>query len=221
MNFKPKNRYKKMTLFIGAIVLLLGLWIISDAIFRKLHPPQPEVVDLCDPANTKLGAQAARQCRWVIPAKYVSMRFERSEGRFFEAEVPMSDIDPAYPVDPKYKVAFQFWPVHFRYASGIRWKNENMGANQPDKQGLLWLWSRQNIYSEGFDGVEVYVLGAPSYSSIQPTARIYRPLSPKGSMHWIVPFPPNLASQDEMGSYVQNNIKEIDRKLMKFISQWH
>lgn len=63
-----------MTSFWGAIVFLLGLSMISDAIWRKLHPPRPEVVDLCDPANTKLGAQAARQCRWVISAKFEALK---------------------------------------------------------------------------------------------------------------------------------------------------
>ncbi len=221
MNFKPKKRYKKMTIFISAIIFLLGLLIVGDIIWRKLHPPRPEVVNLCGPADKTLSAQAAKQCHWVIPAKYVSMRLERSEGRFFEAQVPWIDIDPTYPVDPKYKVIFQFWPSHSSYASGIRWKNENMVTPQPDEQGLLWLWTRQNIYFEGFDGVEVYVFSVPSYSSIQPHARIYRPLSPNGDMHWMVPFPPKLESQEAMDNYVQHNIKEIDRKLMQFISQWH
>ncbi len=216
-----QKQHRRMTVFIGVIVLLLGLLIVGDIIWRKLHPPRPEVVNLCDPADKTLSAQAAKQCRWVIPAKYVSVRLDKSDEPFFEARVPWIDIDPTYPLDPKHKVTFQFWPSHSRYASGIRWKNEHIGTTEPDEQGLLWLWRRQNIYFEGFDGDEVYVFSAPSFSSIQPTARIYRPLSPSGDMHWIVHFPPKLESQEAMDSYVQHNIKEIDRKLIRFISQWH
>lgn len=113
MNLISKNCYQKTTIFIGAIVLLLGLWIISDGIWRKLHPPLPKVVDLCDPTDTTLSAQAARQCcRWVIPAKYVSIRLDKSNEPFFEAEVPWIDIDPTYSLDPKHKGIFQFWPSH-------------------------------------------------------------------------------------------------------------
>ena len=176
---------------------------------------------MCDPADKTLSAQAAKQCRWVIPAKYVSERLEQSEGRFFEARVPWIDIDPTYSLGPKQKVTFQFWLGGLDYAGGIRSKKEKIGSNQPDEQGLLWLRSREQIYFEGLDGIEVYVFSAPSFSSIQPTARIYRPLSPSGDMHWIVHFPPKLESQEAMDSYVQHNIKEIDRKLMQFLSQWH
>lgn len=221
MNPKPKKRYKKMTIFLGAIALLFALWAVYHEVWRVLHPPQPEVVDLCDPADKTLSAQAAQQCHWVIPAKYVSERLEQSKGRFFEAEVPMADIDPTYPGDPKNTVIFQFWLGSLDYAGGIRSKKEKIGANQPDEQGLLWLRSREQIYFQGFDGIEVYVLRVPNFSMPLPHARIYRPLSPSGDMHWMVPFPPKLESQEAMDSYVQHNIKEIDRKLMQFISQWH
>ncbi len=225
MNLKPKKRYKQMTIFLGVIALLLGLLVVGDVIWRKLHPPRPEVVDLCDPTDTTLSEQVARQCRWVIPAKYVSIRLGKSDEPFFEAEVPMTDIDPTYPLDPKHKVAFQFWPSHSRYASGIRWKNEHIGTSPRDKDGVLRIPSPSSrdqwLYFEGFDGIEVYVFSVPSFSMPLPHARIYRPLLPKGDMHWMVPFPPNLASQDEIDNYVQHNIREIDRKLMQFISQWH
>ena len=224
MNFKPKKRHKKMTVFISTIVLLLGLLIVGDIIWRKLYPPRPEVVDLCEPADKTLSAQAAKQCRWVIPAKYVSMRLKQSEGRFFEAQVPWIDIDPTYSLGPKHRVAFQFWLGGSDYANGIRWKNEHVDTSLSDKDGVLRMPSpsrQQRLYFEGFDGIEVFVFSVPSYSSIQPHARIYRPLSPNGDMHWMVPFPPKLESQEAMDSFVQQNIKEIDRKLMQFISQWH
>lgn len=225
MNIKPKNRIKKMTIFLGAMALLVALWVVYHEARRMLYPPQPEVVDLCDPADKTLSEQAAKQCRWVIPAKYVSVRLERSKGRYFEAIVPWIDIDPAYPLDPKHTVTFQFRPGDSRYENGIRWKNDHMGTNQRDKDGVLRLPSPspqdQWLYFEGFDGIEVYVLSTPSFSMPLPHARIYRPLVPNGHMHWMVLFPSNLQSQDAMDSYVQQNIKEIDRKLMQFISQWH
>ena len=220
MNNTPKKRFKKTTIFIGVIALLLGLLIVGDLIWRQLYPMQPEVVDLCDTAGKTFSPQEAKKCRWVIPAQYVSVRLERSEEPFFEARVPWIDIDPTYPLDPKNAVRFQFWPSHSSYVSGIRWKNENMGDNQLDEHGLLWLRSKEKIYFESFDGVEVY-FRVPSFSSILPQARIYRPLTPSGDMHWIVSFPPNLESQEAMDSYVQHNIRDIDRKLMQFISQWH
>lgn len=224
MNNTPKKRLKKTTIFIGVIALLLGLLIVGDLIWRQLYPMQPEVVDLCDPAETTLSEQAAKQCRWVIPAKYVSERLGQSKGRFFEARVPWIDIDSTYPVDPKYKVTFQFWLGGSDYANGIRWKNEHIGTSLTDKDGVLRMPSpseQQRLYFESFDSIEVFVFSVPSFSSIQPTARIYRPLLPSGDMHWIVHFPPKLESQEAMDSYVQHNIKEIDRKLMQFISQWH
>jgi hypothetical protein len=221
MNNKPKKRLKKMTIFIGVIALLLGLLIVGDLIWRQLYPMQPEVVDLCNTADKTSSAQTSKQCRWVIPAKYVSMRLAQSGGRYFEARVSMADIDSAYPVEAKYKVTFQFWPNNSWYADRIRWKKETKDTSSSDEQGLHWFRERETIFFEGFDGVEVQVSSAPTFSSIQSVGRIYRPLSPNGSMHWIVHFPPSLASQEAMDSYVQHNIHDIDRKLMQFISQWH
>jgi hypothetical protein len=224
MSIKPKNRIKKMTIFLGAMALLFALWVVYYEARRMLYPPQPEVVDLCDPADKTLSEQAAKQCRWVIPAKYVSVRLEQSKGRYFEARVPWIDIDPDYAFDPKNTVTFQFWLDGSDYASGIRWKNQHIGANVPDKNGVLRISSPSRdkwLYFEGFDGVEAYVRGVPSFSMPLPHGRIYRPFSLNGDMHWMVPFPPNLQSQEAMDSYVQHNIKEMDRKLMQFISQWH
>lgn len=225
MNIKPKNRIKKMTIFLWSMALLFALWAISYEVRRMLYPPQPEVVDLCDPADKTLGEQAAKQCRWVIPAKYVYKRLDKTYPPSFEAIVPWIDIDPAYPLDPKHTVTFQFWPTDSRYANGIRWKNQHIATGLRDKDGLLRIPSPSPdypyLYFEGFDGLEVCVKSLPSFSMPLPHARIYRPLSPSGDMHWIVPFPPKLESQEAMDSYVQQNIKEIDRKLMQFISQWH
>jgi hypothetical protein len=219
MNIKPKRWLKKVTVFVGAIALLLGLLVVYDAIWRKLYPPKPVVLDLCDPADKTFSAQTTQQCRWVIPGKYISKSHLSDD--LIQARVPWLDIDPTYQGDPKNTVTFQFSPGHSRYADGIRRKKEIVGASKPDEYGLLWLRSKQQIYFEGFDGIEVYVFSVPSFSSPLPHARIFRPLPPKGDMHWIVPFPPKLESQTAMDSYVQQNIREIDRKLMQFISQWH
>ena len=151
MNIKPKRWFKKVTVFFGAIALLLGLLIVYDALWRKLHPPQPVVLDLCDPADKTFSAQITQQCRWVIPGKYISKSHPSDD--MIQTRVPWVDIDPTYQGDPKNTVTFQFWPGYSRYANGIRWKNEIIGASKPDEFGLLWLRSKQQIYFEGFEGV--------------------------------------------------------------------
>lgn len=213
-----KRLAKKTALILGTLVFLFAAWWAYDSIKRTLYPPQPLVVDLCDPDHIQQNTTEPRPCRWVIPVKYYLGQVT-DVPRLFEARVPWHDIDPVFPKTSDIGILIQFLPNNSRYAASIRFKNNKADKPPPNAKG--WMVFDQDIYFHAFDGVEVYVrTGQTTYDMPNPLVRIFRPLDNHGSLHMIVPMP-KLQSQEALNKFIPQHLFEVDRKIMQFIAQWH
>jgi hypothetical protein len=221
MNFtfriKPIRIFFKTILFsfLGFVVLsMLPFYV--QLLFYKIYPRQDKIIDLC-PAGQTLSLQDRLSCRWVIPVKYFVRKTVYYSLTSFTVEVPWSEIDPDFFIDPDESVSFWLYPRSSSYDSMLQDKNNNIDKAVLDDNGILWL-ENTKLFFKGFDGVEVCV----HYGGIGRGSRIiiYRPMG-DGMTQWIVPIPTEFESNEVQLNYLKNNIYAIDQKLMEFVSQWH